>query len=706
MPEAGAGFKTVQWRRKGRAGAESSVFPSVLIANRGEIACRIIRTARVMGMRTIAVFSDADRHAQHVKLADEAHHIGPSPALQSYLRADVILRVAKASNAACIHPGYGFLSENAEFAEACARDGIVFIGPSPHAIRAMGLKDEAKALMQKAGVPVVRGYHGPDQSEKFLKEKACETGYPVLIKAVAGGGGKGMRRVDGHADFAEALAGARREAQNAFGNPHVLIEKYISRPRHIEMQVLGDACGNAVHLFERDCSLQRRHQKVIEEAPAPGMTPGMRAAMGKAAVEAARAVDYCGAGTVEFIIDSSNGLRPDAFFFMEMNTRLQVEHPVTEMITGLDLVEWQFRVAAGEKLGFAQEDLRISGHAVEARVYAEDPEREFLPSTGKLEILRLPGGEGVRIDSGVAEGDEIASHYDPMIAKVIAHGATRDEALDRLGVALGQTVVMGPDCNLAFLRALCSARSFRGGDFDTGFISANLSLLGACGQSLDAVAVAAGARLAIGEKLRGLETDRLGSRFRDPFDSLSGFQLLASHPISFELVVGERRLLAECEGPMVDICPIDGKSNFNLAIKSLGYFGAGTFIDVRDVAENPHKIGTAPAAVASTAGILVFHNSRQTRVRLFDPLETDAEGEAASDGAIVAPMHGKLVALLVEPGEVIARGRKLAVVEAMKMEHTLVAPFAGVVRDIAAHAGRQVAQGQKIMLIEREAART
>ena len=679
------------------------MFPSVLIANRGEIACRVIRTARGMGMRTIAVFSDADRHARHVTLADEAHRIGPSPALQSYLRADAILRVAKASKAACVHPGYGFLSENAEFAEACARDGVVFIGPSPHAIRAMGLKDGAKALMQKAGVPVVRGYHGPNQSEKFLKEKAYETGYPVLIKAVAGGGGKGMRRVDSHADFAEALAGAQREAQNAFGNPHVLIEKYISRPRHIEMQVLGDAHGNAVHLYERDCSLQRRHQKVIEEAPAPGMTAELRAAMGKAAVEAAKAVDYCGAGTVEFIVDSSKGLRPDGFFFMEMNTRLHVEHPVTEMITGLDLVEWQFRVAAGEKLRFAQDDLRMDGHAVEARVYAEDPEREFLPSTGKLVVLRLPDGEGVRVDSGVSEGDEITAHYDPMIAKVIAHGATRDEALDRLEAALGRTVVMGPDANIAFLRALCSASGFRSGDFDTSFIGAELAALGACEQPLDAAAVAAGANLSVDSILASQQGKSMFDPGADPFDTFDSFQLLPARRCRLQMIAGGRQIDVSLTG-----CLLDGLSQqrpaLNVDIPVLGYVGDGAFVDIWNFDADPATRRALPLAVQDAGGILVFHNSRQTRVRLFDPLETDAEGEASSDGAIVAPMHGKLVALLVEPGEAIAKGGKLAIVEAMKMEHTLVAPFAGVVRDIAARAGQQVAQGQKIMLVQPEPA--
>src|SRR5436190_3666445 len=393
------------------------MFTSVLIANRGEIAVRIARTAKRLGLRTIAVYSEADAGALHTRVADEAHLIGPPAARESYLLADRLIEVARRSGAQCIHPGYGFLSENAEFAASCAAAGIVFVGPPPSAIRAMGLKDQAKALMEKAGVPVVPGYHGELQDPKFLKEKAYQIGYPVLIKAVAGGGGKGMRRVDKHAEFDTALEGAAREAQSAFGDARVLIEKYVAAPRHIEMQVFGDSHGNVIHLNERDCSLQRRHQKVIEEAPAPGMTPEVRAAMGRAAVEAAKAVQYVGAGTVEFIADGANGLKVDGFWFMEMNTRLQVEHPVTEAITGLDLVEMQFRVAAGEKLALAQAGVRIEGHAVEARLYAEDPERGFLPSTGKLAALEFPTGEGIRVDTGVETASVVSPFYDPMIAK-------------------------------------------------------------------------------------------------------------------------------------------------------------------------------------------------------------------------------------------------------------------------------------------------
>jgi 3-methylcrotonyl-CoA carboxylase alpha subunit len=432
---------------------------SVLIANRGEIAVRIARTAKRLGLRTIAVFSEADAGALHTRVCDEAHAIGPPPARESYLAIDKIVAVAQKARADCIHPGYGFLSENAEFAEACARAGIVFVGPPPQAMRAMGLKDRAKTLMAKAGVPVVAGYHGERQDPAFLKQKAYEVGYPALIKAVAGGGGKGLRRVDKHAEFETALASAQREAQSAFGDPRVLIEKYVAAPRHIEVQVFGDTHGNVIHLNERDCSMQRRHQKVIEEAPAPGMTADVRAAIGKAAVDAARAVGYVGAGTVEFIADGSKGLTRDGFWFMEMNTRLQVEHPVTEAVTGLDLVEWQFRIAAGEKLPLAQTDVALSGHAVEARLYAEDPETGFLPSTGKLVAFDIP--PGVRVDTGFEAGSIVTPYYDAMIAKLIAHAPTRALAIDKLAQAMEGSVVAGPRTNTAFLAALVQSEGFR-----------------------------------------------------------------------------------------------------------------------------------------------------------------------------------------------------------------------------------------------------
>ncbi|WP_332687687.1 acetyl-CoA carboxylase biotin carboxylase subunit, partial [Devosia sp.] len=448
------------------------MFKTILIANRGEIACRVIRTAKRLGIRTVAVYSDADAGALHVALADEAHRIGAAPASQSYLRGDAVIEAALASGAQAIHPGYGFLSENADFAEAVAAAGLVFIGPSAAAIRAMGLKDAAKALMQEAGVPVVPGYHGASQDVGVLAAEAERIGYPVLIKARAGGGGKGMRRVDDPRDFAEALAGAQREGLASFGDGHCLIESYVAHPRHIEVQVFGDSHGNVVHLFERDCSLQRRHQKVIEEAPAPGMTAEMREAMGAAAVRAAKAIGYSGAGTVEFIVDARDGLRPDRFYFMEMNTRLQVEHPVTEFITGLDLVELQLRVAAGEGLPFGQHDLTIDGWAFEARIYAEDAARDFLPAPGTLGHLRLPETQAaVRVDSGVRQGDAITTHYDPLIAKLIVHGPDRAAALNRLRGALARCQVAGTVTNLAFLAALTADADLASGDVDTDLIA-------------------------------------------------------------------------------------------------------------------------------------------------------------------------------------------------------------------------------------------
>src|SRR5215218_8130557 len=506
---------------------------SVLIANRGEIAVRIARTAKRLGMRVIAVYSEADAGALHVRVADEAHLIGLPPARESYLVIEKLIETARRTRAQCIHPGYGFLSENPQFAEACAAAGVVFVGPPPSAIRAMGLKDRAKALMEKAGVPVVPGYHGDLQDPKFLKEKAYRIGYPVLIKAVAGGGGKGMRRVDKHAEFDSALESASREAQSAFGDPRVLIEKYVTAPRHVEMQVFGDQHGNVIHLNERDCSLQRRHQKVIEEAPAPGMSAKLREQMGAAAVAAAKAVGYVGAGTVEFIADGAKGLRPDGFWFMEMNTRLQVEHPVTEAITGLDLVELQFRVAAGEKLPIAQGDVRIDGHAVEARLYAEDPERGFLPSTGKLAALEFPSGEGIRVDIGVEAGSAISPYYDPMIAKVIAHGSDRAQALERLAVALGETVVVGPHANAAFLKALVSHPEFRAGEFDTGFIDRHLAELTKVDPQAEAGSIGAAIEALLAPKANGAAN----GAWRDPWSAADGLSLGPPRQLDFDILV-------------------------------------------------------------------------------------------------------------------------------------------------------------------------
>ncbi|MDF2114729.1 acetyl-CoA carboxylase biotin carboxylase subunit [Roseiarcaceae bacterium H3SJ34-1] len=649
------------------------MFTSVLIANRGEIACRIIRTARRLGMRTIAVFSEADRQALHVKMADEAHCIGPSPAALSYLRGDVILDVARACGAQCIHPGYGFLSENAGFAEACAAAGVVFVGPPPSAIRAMGLKDGAKALMRKAGVPVVPGYDGERQEAGFLQEQAARVGYPVLIKAVAGGGGKGMRKVERAEDFAAALASAQREAQASFGNAGMLIEKYVSAPRHIEIQVFTDNHGKAVHLFERDCTLQRRHQKVIEEAPAPGMTNAVRKIMGEAAVAAARAVNYSGAGTVEFIVDGSRPLAADTFWFMEMNTRLQVEHPVTEAITGLDLVEMQFRVAAGEPLQVSRGEVACNGHAIEARLYAEDPETGFLPSTGVIHVLKLPSGEGIRVDAGVDQGGAVTPFYDPMIAKIIAHGATRKEAIARLAEALGKVVVAGPRSNAGFLKALVLQPAFAQGRFDTGFIERHVTELGAVRQPVDDKAVAFGAAAVFSKA----QASRASQR-DDPWSVADAFQL------------GAARRMAE--RILVDGAPL----SVDVAWSAAG--PAVTFGAQDVIAANTAD----PELVIVPAGddVFVLHHGRQTQVSLFDPLEHAGEDAAEGGGTVRSPMHGKLIDVFVAIGDLVQKGSRLAVVEAMKMEHLLVAPVAGRVASISAQAGQQVAQNAPLIGIE------
>jgi 3-methylcrotonyl-CoA carboxylase alpha subunit len=653
------------------------MFKTVLIANRGEIACRIIRTAKRLGLRTIAVYSEADSAALHVKLADAAYPIGPAAAAQSYLDGGKIIAAAKEARADCVHPGYGFLSENAAFAQSVTEAGIAFVGPPPSAMLAMGLKDRAKALMEKAGVPVVPGYHGDRQEPKFLKEKAYEIGYPVLIKAVAGGGGKGMRRVDRHADFDTALEGAQREAKAAFGDERVLIEKYITAPRHIEMQVFADTHGNAIHLNERDCSLQRRHQKVIEEAPAPGMSAALRAEMGNAAVAAAKACGYVGAGTIEFIADGAGGLKSGGFWFMEMNTRLQVEHPVTEAITGLDLVEWQFQIAAGEKLPLKQDQVPLTGHAVEARLYAEDPERSFLPSTGKLIALRFPSGEGLRVDTGVTTGDEVTPFYDPMIAKLIAHGRNREQALDRLANALDATIVVGPRSNAGFLAALCRAPQFRTGDFDTGFIDAHLDDLGATPQGMDKAAAALGAReLLTRERARiadqiERDADAARSPHISPWDADDGFQL---------------------SGPRRQIVPIlaDGQKATAQVIQE----ARTTTVTIDGIAAASDAV-----AVATSDAVYVLRRGRQTRVAFRD-LSLDEGSDGASGGIVRAPMHGKVLSVLVEEGASVTRGQRLAIIEAMKMEHTLVAPLDGTVAEIAVARDDQVAEGAKMIVIE------
>src|SRR4051812_22949441 len=642
------------------------MFGSVLIANRGEIAVRIARTAKRLGMRVIAVYSEADAGAPHVRTADEAYLIGPPPARESYLVIDRIIEAASLTHADCIHPGYGFLSENSQFAEACAAAGIVFVGPPPSAIRAMGLKDQAKALMEKAGVPVVPGYHGELQEPKLLKEKAYQVGYPVLIKAVAGGGGKGMRRVDKHAEFDAALEGAMREAQSAFGDARVLIEKYVTAPRHIEMQVFADSHRNVIHLNERDCSLQRRHQKVIEEAPAPGMTPEVRDAMGRAATEAARAVGYQGAGTVEFIADGARGLRPDGFWFMEMNTRLQVEHPVTEAITGLDLVELQFRVAAGETLPLAQADVAINGHAAEARLYAEDPERNFLPSTGTLAALEFPKGEGLRIDTGVEAGSVVSPYYDPMIAKVIAHGRDRTEALGRLATALGATVVVGPRSNAGFLSRLASHPEFQTGQFDTGFIDRYLADLTHVDPEAEAAVIGAGVEALLAPKAS--EPPR--AHWRDPWSVVDGFSLGVQRQLDLDVMVdGQPRKAAVVwrDGPHVTV-------------------------DGIPAARNVRVLPVSGGVVAIGHGV-----QRHVALKSYDTVDVD---HLDGDGTVKAPMHGKVLAIFVTQGASVTKGERVAVVEAMKMEHALLAPADGIVSEVSAQVGAQVAEGAKILTIE------
>lgn len=646
------------------------MFDSVLIANRGEIACRVIRTARRMGLRTIAVYSRVDRRAPHVAMADQAIEIGAAPARLSYLDPERILQAARDSGAQAIHPGYGFLSENADFAEACADAGVVFTGPPPAAIRAMGAKDEARRLMREAGVAVVPGYDGADQDEATLSREAQRIGYPALIKAVAGGGGKGMRRVDDAAGFHEALAGARRESEAFFGDSRVLIEKYISSPRHIEVQIFGDSFGEIVHLFERDCSLQRRHQKVIEEAPAPGMTAEFRRTVCDAAIAVARAVKYQGAGTVEFIADASQGLRTDRVWFLEMNTRLQVEHPVTEAVTGFDLVEWQLRVAAGERLPVLQDGVALNGHAIEARLYAEDPSRDFLPSPGRIHALEWPQGDGVRIDAGVESGGDVSAHYDPMIAKIIAHGANREEARLRLAAALSQVRVAGPVNNAAFLRDIAASEIFASGVFDTHTIARDFAPLSG-GRAIEPRSVRLGA---------------LGLFEQDWKRACDGGNVLAP----WRKGAAGERIMRVSVNDLPFACSIEHDGTIESAMAHLD--GASAMNELRE--RQAQK-----AIIAAGDCIYIFAQAGVTRVARAAPGQSENAG-AGSDGAVRAPMHGKLTMVFVKPGEMIARGQRIAIVEAMKMEHVLAAPVAGVVAEIGAEQGAQITQGALVARIE------
>jgi 3-methylcrotonyl-CoA carboxylase alpha subunit len=646
---------------------------SLLIANRGEIACRIMRTARAMGIRTVAVYSDADAKALHVREADEAVHIGASPARESYLVAEKILAAAGATGAEAIHPGYGFLSENADFAQAVIDAGLIWVGPRPDSIRAMGLKDAAKKLMEEAGVPTTPGYLGEDQDPKRLRQEADKIGYPVLIKAVAGGGGKGMRRVDAAEDFADMLQSCKREAAASFGDDKVLIEKYILRPRHIEVQVFGDMHGNIVHLFERDCSLQRRHQKVIEEAPAPGMDEATRAAICEAAVKAAKAVDYVGAGTIEFIADASEGLRADRIWFMEMNTRLQVEHPVTEEITGQDLVEWQLRVAGGEALPKRQDELAIDGWAMEARLYAEDPAKGFLPSIGKLESLEFARGKetidarDLRVDTGVEEGGSISPFYDPMIAKIVVARPDRKQAAEALAAALETISVWPVRTNAGFAARMVRHPDFIEGTIDTGFIPR------------------------IGEELVAdppLDEQLLGR--------VASLFLLSSRPPP---PGADFRLPGLWESPTFFRMNAEPLPAVLLAVD-----GQPTRVEAQSLDAPFRDIGNS------------IHSGQIRNLGLRDFLVTDrgvtrrvaeyrADGMAgagsASDGAIVSPMPGKVIAVEVRQGDTVTKGQKLVTLEAMKMEHSLVAPYDGIVAELTASEGAQVSEGALLVRVEK-----
>ena len=664
------------------------MFEKILIANRGEIACRVAATARRMGVRTVAVYSDADAHAKHVLACDEAVHVGASAPRDSYLQWQRIIDAARATGAQAIHPGYGFLSENEDFAQACQDVGLVFIGPPASAINAMGLKAESKRLMEGAGVPLVPGYHGADQDLALLRQQADRIGYPVLIKASAGGGGKGMRAVERGEDFDAALASCKREAINSFGDDAVLVEKYVQRPRHIEIQVFGDTQGNYVYLFERDCSVQRRHQKVLEEAPAPGMTEALREQMGQAAVAAARAVGYVGAGTVEFIVEQPGGYEhPEQmkFYFMEMNTRLQVEHPVTEAITGQDLVEWQLRVAAGQPLPLTQDELLIDGHAIEARICAENPDKDFLPATGTLHVYRKPPHAAfefgaVRFDDGVREGDAISPFYDSMIAKLIVWGETRQQALAKLDAALAATHIVGLQTNVQFLRHVLASDSFAQARLDTALIPrerAQLFQQDRLGR--DMAVAAAVAQTVLAE--RAAETS-------DPFSRTDGFRShgVASRRVDLEYrgesVVAKLRYLSD--GLQLQVDDAEPKPLSLTALPDgridLRYGGARELVQVYALGEVEHVFGTRGAV----------------QITELDTLSRADEG-AGEGGRLTAPMPGKVVSIAVKAGDKVSKGQPLAVMEAMKMEHTIAAPQDGVVDEVLYAPGDQVTEGAELL---------
>lgn len=661
------------------------MFKSVLVANRGEIACRVFRTAKRMGIRTIAVYSEADANALHVREADEAVLIGPAAARESYLDGAKVLAAAKATGAEAIHPGYGFLSENADFAEAVAAAGLIWIGPDPSSIRAMGLKDAAKELMIQAGVPVTPGYQGADQSEETLTAEAARIGYPVLIKAVAGGGGKGMKRVDDPADFAAGLASAKREGAAAFGDDRVLIERYITRPRHIEVQVFGDRHGEVVHLYERDCSLQRRHQKVIEEAPAPGMSDAVRAAVTGAAIKAAKAVNYVGAGTIEFIADASDGLKADGVWFMEMNTRLQVEHPVTESVTGVDLVEWQFRVAAGEPIPLKQTEIQLNGWAMEARLYAEDPANGFLPSIGKLEHFVMP--DGIRVDTGVEQGGEVSQFYDPMIAKLIVHEDTREAAAARLAEAAGEVEVWPVKANAGFLKRCLEHPRFVAGDVDTGFIAAEEAALLGKGPSSDA-RIAALNLIADRYDLSPQLGEYLSPWSPDADSAAAGFRLNGPSRALFQAQINGERV----EGSVLT----NGSGDFSWKIEADGRTVVSRADDDRIFLGEGVSFGYAGAS-SGVEGV-IFEQGDAWPITVASSERGPGEG-SASDGSLRAPMPGKIVATPVKAGDAVTKGQPVVVLEAMKMEHALTAPFDGVVESVAS-LGDQVVEAAVLAVVK------
>ncbi len=665
----------------------SSMFAKLLIANRGEIACRILRTARRLGVPTVAVYSDADRDALHVALADEAYRLGPPLPQESYLRIDALIEVARQSGAEAIHPGYGFLAENASFAEACAAAGLAFVGPPAAAIRAMGLKSEARRLMAGAGVPLVPGFHDPDRDPRRLRQAAEGIGFPVLIKASAGGGGKGMRVARSPAEFEIALESCRREALGAFGNDDMLIEKFLPKVRHIEVQVFADRHGSAVHLFERDCSIQRRYQKILEESPAPGITDELRQRLGETALAAARAAGYVGAGTVEFLL-----ARDDAFYFNEMNTRLQVEHPVTELVTGVDLVEWQLRVAAGEPLPLRQEEIRLRGHAIEARLCAEDPARDFLPATGKLECLHFPVESAqLRIDTGVRQGDIVSPHYDPLLAKLLAWGESRGEARRRLQRLLGEALIAGVTTNLDFLATIVARPEYAKGDIDTGFIERHRPALFAPPPAAPAGARALAALFLL--MRHATPVREVASASPDPWSPwlhTDGWRLNGDASRLFLLREGKNGFTVELrrkhEGWLAEV------GTYHLEVDA-EWSGSGELTARID----GHRIKAR--AALQTGELTLLIGGRRYRFGFGEILGKGERAEHAG-GRLTAPMPGRVLAVLVEAGALVRQGQPLLILEAMKMEHTIAAPGDGVVKEVHFRAGQQVDEGARLMSLE------